>query len=975
MSIKMPLLDDRTSEDIYKQAIVLARRYCPELTIPEEEGYFNPDDAGMVMLKLFSNMTGFLITQLNRIPEKHRLAFLDFVGIDLLPARPSRVPLTFYLAEGSSGAYVPSGTRVASSKDPEVIFETTEGLSAVPAELSAVYSLNPWEDGYTHHSKAVAGKEDGFLVLGRDAEEKPLEHILYLGDDTVLDIRKQVILTLHFEGTDISSEYFSRWYDGENNALISSPQQQSSQKLDVSLNIKKLGKTSVNKKESFWVSVRPDKRIVKGLNLPKISSIKADITVNDIMPDSAFFNNTPVDIKKGFYPFGEEPKQGDALYIGSEEAFSKEGAEITLNIELTFLKQQPAADAAVKWEYWSGSEWIERKIQDGTNAFEKGGKVVFTCPAIPPAEINGQLNRWIRVRIESGGFGTPGKLEQKTLDDFFKLLPDFTGKAASKTDLEGKGYTFGFQYEARLFNPPFINSINISYTYRDKPLKEATAFNSFQYEDFKPGDEPYKLSGQEIPALYLGFKTDIASTPIILFFAVKEKLYSEKPEVIKDPGYPDEVKQFDEAVSFSWKYYNGESWKEFGIEDETESLSRGGIIRFLAPSDIDNTFEFGDELYWIKAEIKDGKWLSCPGLKGIFQNSVLAINSVTVSDEILGSGNGESNLSLSFSKKHVLEGQVIEVGELSIPSAEELAMIESEEGGDALRKGESGGVWVRWHEVKDFVLSSPLNRHYVLDRTNGKITFGDGTYGMVPPRGKNNIVARLYRSGGGRKGDVASGTITSLKKTIPNIERVINHVPSSGGMDPETVERAVHRGPYTIKNGNRAVTKEDFEYLAQEASQYVAKARCILEKGKIKVIIVPKYESDTPLPEAGLLDSVERYLNERAFMVILNRIDVVGPGYKRVDVTVKVKPISLGESSIVSDRIKEKLRTFLHPLKGGENGEGWDFGQSIFISKMAAVIEDIEGVDYVKGIVPEKQILMEPNALPFSGDITVEIEG
>ena len=44
MEIKTPVSDNRTSEDIYNQALELARSYCPELNIPDSASYFDPDD-------------------------------------------------------------------------------------------------------------------------------------------------------------------------------------------------------------------------------------------------------------------------------------------------------------------------------------------------------------------------------------------------------------------------------------------------------------------------------------------------------------------------------------------------------------------------------------------------------------------------------------------------------------------------------------------------------------------------------------------------------------------------------------------------------------------------------------------------------------------------------------------------------------------------------------------------------------------
>ena len=950
-----------------------------------------------------------MITQLNKIPDKHRLAFLDFVGIDFLPARPSRVPLTFHLAEGSRGGYVPPYTRVASSEDPDVIFETAQSLSVVAARLGFVFSLNPWQDKYTDHSAVVSGKEDGFRVFGNDPDEVSFDHALCLGDDNVLDMRRPPTeLTVHFEGANLSSEYFSRWHDGMGNR-IKNPhfgEDVRTDKLAVSLadttttrkRIRMLKRSAIDGKESFWLMVGPQEgAIVKGTALPAISKISVDVTVEDILPDATLFNNVPVEVKKGFYPFGNEPKKGDTLYIGSEEAFSKRGAEITLNIELDTQIEDAGAGVTLQWSYWNGKGWGRLRVTDRTGSFTRSDQVVIdSCPAIPAMEINGQLNRWIRVRIVSEKtYGSAGRFESKKIDDVVKSVSGKLRKSEKSVRDAMKGITFGFEYEAPAFNPPSLQSIKISYSYREAEFTNIKSLNNFHYRDIilTNSEEPYELSSDGMPALYFGFEENVANIPMTLFIAIKETLYSEKPVTIKDPTYSGNCIPEDEANGLVWKYYNGISWEEVNVEDETDSFKTGGIVRFLVPQEIEKTFEFERELYWIKVEVNEGMWASCPGLKGIFPNTVWALNNVTIQDEVLGSGNGEPDRTLAFSNKPLLEGQVIEVKEPDAPSKEELKIMESGGGGNALRIEEESGeiteVWVRWDEVGNFALSDPLSRHYILNRANGTITFGDGFRGMVPPRGKNNIIARQYRSGGGTRGEVAAGTITSLKKTIPNIDSVINHVSSSGGMDQEDLDSVVNRGPHTVKNRNRAVTKEDFEWLSEEASQYVARAKCMIANGTITIIIVPWYEGDAPLPDASLLGLVKRYLQERAFLKIRDKIEVVGPDYTTVDVCVSVKPVSVGETNILSKKIKERLKTFLHPLRGGQMGAGWDFGESLYVSQIATVIEGLENVDYVRKIVLTKvvsdekeesvagikQLSIEQNALPCAGDISVEIRG
>lgn len=982
MTIKTPVLDNRTSEDVYEQALELARYYCPELVIPEKKGYFDSDDPGLVILKLFSDMAENLIIQFNKIPDKHRLAFLDFMGIDILSAKPSKVPLTFYLAEGSSGNFVPQGTQVASSEEPEVVFETTEGLSVVPAKLNAIFSLNPWEDKYTEtdHSK------EEFRIFGGDDDEKLLDHVFYLGDDVLLNMQSLPSeLKFHFEGTNLFKEYFQLWYDGNNDPIenLEITSDQDAKKLDIIFNdntktetrdiqnTQKLETSSIDGIESFWLHVKPyDTKIVNGAQLPAISNISMDMAVENIAPDAAFFNTVPIDVKKGFYPFGEVPKKRDTLYIGSEEAFSKKGATIAFDIE--FEGEIENINLVLQWEYWNGNGWGPLSVVDNTEAFTRSGQVfIETCPSIPSIEINGQLNRWIRVRIISENvYETAGKPEPEDVDGAVGSIYDILKRSTRKIR-DNLGETdINPWYKPPVFTPPFIQSVNISYNYEGVGIGKVKSFNIFQYRDLAPENpgKIYEPCPEKLPVFYLGFEENIAGLSLTLFCAVKEKIYGEEPVRIKHPNYQDDLNNANEAIGLAWKYYDGISWKEFSVEDETNSFRTGGVVRFFVPPDIKHTSQFGRELHWIKVEVKDGKWLSCPGLKGIFLNTVWALNNMTLKDEVLGSGNGEPNLTFTFSNRPVLEGQVIEVKEES---------------------GEIEEVLVSWAEVNNFTLSDPSSRHYILDRENGMIIFGDGVRGMIPPTGKNNIIARRYVSGGGLRGNVASGTITSLKKTIPNIDGVINHIPSSGGMDMESLETIVDRFPHTIKNRDRAVTNEDFEWLAYEASQYVARARCMLKNDTIAVIIVPEYEGEAPLPDSGLLKSVEVYLKERAFFTIVYKIKAIGPDYTQINACVKVKPVSLKESTIVLERVEKKLKTFLHPLKGGPMGKGWDFGQNISISQVAVVIEGIEGVDYVNEIElterlsgQEKEelsglenISIEPDALPCAGIINVKIEG
>ncbi|HEY9245248.1 MAG TPA: hypothetical protein VIO11_00225, partial [Candidatus Methanoperedens sp.] len=471
MGIKTPVLDDRTSEDVYRQALELARYYCPEWAGSRGPDHFDPDDPSLVIFKIFSDMAHYLITQFNRIPEKHFLAFLDLVGMDLQPARPSIVPLTFYLSGGITRTEVPPGTRVASSKDPDVVFETTQHLSVLPVKLHA-FSINPQLDSYTDHSGVISG-ERIFSIITGDIEEKPLDHIFYIGDDILNGKTPFENIRFKFKGSSLSTEFFKRWYGNKDIQLdvrINLQENKNELTFDIR-NTPVLERSSVNNITSFWIRIRPDekKRITKGTDLPVISNITVDVVSGGILPESIFFNDVPLDIKKGFYPFGQLPKEGDTFYISSDEVLSKENSIITLNIELE--KELENEDVELSWEFWDGISWKTLPIiQDGTNSFTKPktGKVEFICPSVAESEINGKPGRWIRVKLKSGGYGNPGKYEQYQLDEVINLLPGSFDRKVIKDELEKKGISFGLRYVQPSYDPPFIKSFHFMYSCADR---------------------------------------------------------------------------------------------------------------------------------------------------------------------------------------------------------------------------------------------------------------------------------------------------------------------------------------------------------------------------------------------------------------------------------------------------------------------------------------------------------------------------
>jgi len=261
---------------------------------------------------------------------------------------------------------------------------------------------------------------------------------------------------------------------------------------------------------------------------------------------------------------------------------------------------------------------------------------------------------------------------------------------------------------------------------------------------------------------------------------------------------------------------------------------------------------------------------------------------------------------------------------------------------------------VRWHEVESLYESVAGSRHYLKDIVTGEIRFGDGVRGLIPPKGDRNILCTRYQVGGGEEGNVAPDSLDVLLQSVPYIESVTNPFAAAGGCSLETVEEAKLRGPHMLKARNRAVTAEDFEWLAVQASNSVARV-CVLptrdREGEVTVVIVPKVAEthpdfmQKPMPSTELLRRVRNHLADRKLLTTI--VHVERPRYRELSLAVDIIVATSSPSDRVKAEIDKRVRMFLHPLKGGRDGRGWPFGRPVYKVDLYHVVEGVQGVEFV----------------------------
>jgi hypothetical protein len=811
MSIQQPKIDSRTYEDIVKQTEDLAHKFTDWR--PRADG---KADAGRALIRIFGRMAALVSERLNQVPQKNFLAFLDLIGTQILPPQPARVPLTFNLVAGSGAdAFVPAGTPVASppaaGEEEEVVFETERDLVLTAAQLQAVFVREPDADRYSDCTPEATGKSDAAFPAFSGSQI--IAHSLYLACDslfTTLPKTNTVTLNIDFsQNNDInkaSSLIWSYWDGLKWNEFQPSITYNSGQnnKWQVQItNLQAPARKTVNGIEAAWLRVGLKSAISSSQSWPSVNRIAVKVAVTEnnlIAPDFCFSNAGTLDLSKDFYPLGEQPRFNDTFYIASQEVFAKPAAGVTVDIKVSDLPISKTGSPEIVWEAYSGSSWEtlgrssvssskvsgQANFSDGTQAFTNTGQITFTLPSqMQAATVSGIKNYWVRARLMKGNYATDASVA-----------------------------------------PPSLESIKLKYTYESQEilLSACQTYNDFAYQVRQDGAsfQPFTRTADANPALYLGFDRAFGNRPVALYARVESPL----------PGEIAAAQPVTAPARVVWEYASPAGWARLGVEDETDALSKNGLVRFVGPGDFTSRPEFGQTLYWLRARWESGQFLVPPRLRRVLTNTMWASQAVTVAEEILGSSDGNPSQTYRTAQVPVLLGQRLQVLEPAVPSPAEQAAIEKLEGAGAIagvqdEAGQVEGAWVVWHEMSDFYGSGPRDRHYVLDRLAGEVRFGDGQQGMIPPQGRNNIRLAPYRSGGGVRGNRPALTVTELKTTVPYVDSVTNLEAAAGGAEGESLQAVKERGPKALRHRGRAVTVEDMEDLAREASTEVARARAI----------------------------------------------------------------------------------------------------------------------------------------------------
>jgi predicted phage baseplate assembly protein len=325
--------------------------------------------------------------------------------------------------------------------------------------------------------------------------------------------------------------------------------------------------------------------------------------------------------------------------------------------------------------------------------------------------------------------------------------------------------------------------------------------------------------------------------------------------------------------------------------------------------------------------------------------------------------------------------------------------------GETLEVKTGDGDWEPWEQVDSFAGSGDGDRHFGIDLVHGQIRLGPELrdteggvtrHGAIPAKGAILRMCR-YRHGGGRTGNVDAGAISVLRSALPGVASVTNPRPALGGVDPESLASARQRSALQIRTRYRAVTAEDYEFLATEATPRVARAlRVVDDQPGVTLRILPRVDpADRRLtfeqltPDALLLEEIQRYIDARKLPGTPVRLEPMR--FRAISVVVNLQVTPRADAQRIERHVRDQLYTYLNPLIGGSPGavgSGWPPGRSLNQGELYAIMHAFDAVETVKILrlyemdiatgeqgskAAGRQVLIEPDEVVVSGDHVVRV--
>ena len=661
------------------------------------------------------------------------------------------------------------------------------------------------------------------------------------------------------------------------------------------------------------------------------------------------------------------------------------------------LGDNASTNPELSWEYWNGTGWWKLVLKNDTTLnLKKSGKIRFEVPPdLAATDWSGRINFWIRSRLVGGDYGReevsvvqspPDKdgkarqtVERSTANIHapsvvsLKLswevctpsLPDLVlaQDAGSLRDQSDANRTAGARVEAfvplGLLLGRLAGSVATAPTAQECPPECACGSAApAAAASAAPDTLPIVAAADTGRAVYLGFDAPLSGEPVNVLLLLEERPHDGFAPLVVEALIAD---RFVPLV----------------IEDTTRALGESGVLSLafaVAPTPREL---FGKSLTWLRLSPRgatQADWL--PRIRGAYLNATWAVATETLTFELVGSSQGEPDLTLFLAKPPVLLGS-LELRVREPLGEEERAQLLAEGAGEVVSNIENlPGDWVLWRRVIDPGDEAPTARVFALDDGTGEIRFGDGRHGRIPPVGRDSIVAFRYRrtqpgNPGGPEvpaNTVAAGSQINLVSPVAGVEAAFAADQAAGGSPADSAARVLRHGIPRLRHRERALTACDVEDMVLGSSPDFAQAHCFQRDTFVRLVVVMR--GANPLPSAAQVRELHLLLVTQGSPSLgaPDALRISGPALLRLRVVLKLRVASLEVAGGVVRTARDRIADFFDTATGGADANGWQLGWNPAEGDIALALSEVPDLEGIAGI-ELREVTLDGGERPWPANV------
>jgi hypothetical protein len=265
-------------------------------------------------------------------------------------------------------------------------------------------------------------------------------------------------------------------------------------------------------------------------------------------------------------------------------------------------------------------------------------------------------------------------------------------------------------------------------------------------------------------------------------------------------------------------------------------------------------------------------------------------------------------------------------------------------------EGTLGAVTETWTARRDLLESRAADTHFVVeveDDGRARLRFGNDDKGKRPDPDTDFKI--VYRIGNGAAGNVGAEAIAHIVSTASGAFKALrNPMPAAGGVEPEDIEAARRDAPQAFRTQERAVTKADYAAAAERRPEVQHAAATFRWTGSWNTVFLTPDRFGGGDIDASFATRLRRHLER--FRMAGYDLEVRAPRFVALDVALHIcvhpdyfraQVLRAVQQELSADVLPDGRLGVFHP-------DNFSFGDSVYLSRIVAAAQAVEGVDAVR---------------------------